>query len=289
MLGSALYYPYRHSKSGVGCAQPFCSGTKFKPLFPQRTAIHIGSLIAKICAQEGYLRPLHCDLHADTLQELGRRMMKLIDSPDSLQAMRYRETDPSVVAMRAGEQMTSEVRRGFHRVGVWPEKLAPGLREVIVGLGLASIHEGKVPPEVRRLLRSHDMSPIHPEKLTSELRRFLRQESESQDGEWLWVDSDFAAAYMAALAAMLSQKVAVSPLTDSEPSLGINLRSLVDDVASYRDTDARGAIVTFVMEGLQVDPETPIHRLLAFRRSRRNQLAELSELFLNLSSKDGKK
>jgi hypothetical protein len=36
----------------------------------------------KICEQEGYLRPLRCDLHQDVLEALGKRVLKLMEKPE---------------------------------------------------------------------------------------------------------------------------------------------------------------------------------------------------------------
>jgi hypothetical protein len=89
---------------------------------------------------------------------------------------------------------------------------------------------------------------------------------------------------MSALAALLAREIDVSPLTNEESASGVNLRCLIDDVTASGPTAARGALVSVVMKGLRVDPETPIQKLLNFRRVRRDQLAELSGKFDALKS-----
>lgn len=84
---------------------------------------------------------------------------------------------------------------------------------------------------------------------------------------------------MSALAALLAKEIDVSPLTGEEPSSGVNLRCLGDDITSSRPNAARGALVSVVMEGLRIDPEAPIQSILKFRRKREDQLAELSGKF----------
>lgn len=209
-----------------------------------------------------------------------------MESPDWLwELSANNQGDPSVATMQNSERLGREVNREFHRVGIYPDKLAPELRDLVVGFGLASIHNGKIPPELRHLARSGGMSRLHPQKMAWQLRELIKERAVSESGDWLWVDSRFANAYMAALAAMLSREVAVSPLTGSELPAGMNLRCLLEDVATSGPTDARGALVTFVMEGLRIDPQTPVQRLIAFRRSRTDQLAELSGYLVEFASK----
>jgi hypothetical protein len=50
-------------------------------------------------------------------------------------------------------------------------------------------------------------------------------------------------------------------------------------------SEKKGALVSFIMEAIRVDPGTRVDRLLAFRRSRESQLAELSAQFDDISSK----
>jgi hypothetical protein len=87
---------------------------------------------------------------------------------------------------------------------------------------------------------------------------------------------------MAALAAAFARELEVSPLTGEEASLGINLRCLLDDVVASDANSAKGVLLTVTLESLRVDPKVPIERLIAFRRSRADQLADLSATFDDL-------
>ncbi|MEQ9070939.1 MAG: hypothetical protein RLO18_29660, partial [Gimesia chilikensis] len=88
-----------------------------------------------------------------------------------------------------------------------------------------------------------------------------------------------------ALAALLSKETRVSALTNEVASSSINVRCLVDDVALGGETAARGALVSVVMQGLKIDPEASIRKLISFRRSRKEQIAELSGHFDDLKEK----
>ena len=134
------------------------------------------------------------------------------------------------------------------------------------------------------MFEDSDFYRLHPGKLSYELRRLQRRGRHHEEGDWVVVDGRFAEIYMSALAALLAREIDMSPLTNEGPSAGVNLRCLIDDVSASGPTASRGALVSVVMEGLRVDPETPIQKLLNFRRGRRDQLAELSGKFDALKS-----
>jgi hypothetical protein len=90
---------------------------------------------------------------------------------------------------------------------------------------------------------------------------------------------------MSALAALLAKEADLAALTNEEPSMGVNLHALLDDVKPSSQSDKKGALVSFIMEALRVAPDTKVEKLLLFRRARANQLAELTAQFDDLSSK----
>ena len=156
-------------------------------------------------------------------------------------------------------------------VGMHPDKMSPEIRShFIQSGGLAMIAKEGRPTVSRQRMR---------ERLPGEMPDSLSSEDEQ---DWIIVNGKFADVYMSALAALLAKELELSPLTNEEPSSGVNLQCLIEDVASSSPTAATGALISVVMKGLRVDPETPIKRLLAFRRSRANQLAELSGIFDDL-------
>ena len=77
---------------------------------------------------------------------------------------------------------------------------------------------------------------------------------QDDDGEWLLVDSEFADTYMSALAALLAKEADLATLTNEEPSMAVNLRTLLDDVSPSAQSDKKGALVSFVMQAIRVDP-----------------------------------
>lgn len=147
-------------------------------------------------------------------------------------------------------------------------KMSPYLRELMHELELVSIHPGKISPHLFELI---DRAGRHSDR----------------DGEWLLVDSQFAAAYMSALAALLAKESDLAALTNEDRAMGVNLHALLEDVKPSSGANKAGALVSFMMETIKVDPEAKIEKLLKFRRERANQLAELSAQFEDLSAKMG--
>ena len=144
----------------------------------------------------------------------------------------------------------------------------------------------KFSPELLPVLEEMQLASMHPEQLPPDLERRLRRTAQRRgnDGEWLLVESSFAKVYMSALAALLAKETDLAALTNEELSMGVNLRTLLEDLKPSTQSEKKGALVSFVMEAIRVDPETRIDKLLAFRQSRHNQLAELTKQFDAISA-----
>jgi len=135
------------------------------------------------------------------------------------------------------------------------------------------------------------MGRIHPEKLSLDLiELFGSSRYYDEDGEWLLVDSRFAEAYMSALAAKLSNQLALSPLTAESAAHGMSFRFLFDEIVDGSPQSAPGALTTIAMRGLAIDSSVPIEKIIKFKRNRRDQYlefkAQVSELASKISSED---
>lgn len=282
MLGTALYYPHIDIRDGEWLRSAVLFWDKIQTIVPTSIPKPYQEPDSRICEQEGYLDPLRCDLHYDVLEDLGKRVLKLMEEPEwSRSIFGGRSAGPSQRALMHADKLGHEFKwRMEEIVGIHPDKMPPELRSVFLQSGgLELLSAGKLSPYFRRLMEDFDFYRMHPEKLSHELRHLRRHGPQHEEGDWIVVNGRFAEIYMSALAALLARRVDVSPLTNEEPSSGVNLRCLIDDVTASGPAAARGALVSVVMEGLRVDPETPIIKLLAFRRRRRDQLAELSGKF----------
>jgi hypothetical protein len=289
MLGSALYYPHIDINDPVWLRSAVLFWNEIKTIAPQAVTRPYRNKETHILWQEGFLEPLRCDLHPELLDTLGKRVVGLMDSGffrRDLDSERL-QRDPNAGVLIHADKVGMRIRDQFRYAHIHPEKLSPEMRSFAMRAGLAHMHPEKLSPELRDFFNKLQFSRLHPEKLTPHLRHLMERagRNHNNDGEWLLVDSQFAEVYMSALAALLAKEADFAALTSEEPSMGINLHAMLDDVKPSAQSDKKGALVSFVMEAIKVDPKTRIDKLLAFRRSRENQLAELSAQFEDLSSK----
>lgn len=289
MLGSALYYPHIDIHDNRWLRSAVLFWDEIKTIAPRAIAQPYQNTDTNILWREGFIEPLRCDLHPELLDVLGKRVVGLMDSGffrRDFDSDRLR-SDPNRIALLHADKVGMGIRNLCRSVDMHPEKLSPALRSFVMRAGLAHMHPGKVDPELRYLLRDILDFEMHPDTAPPLLEDIERRANRrfDNDGEWLLVDSRFAEVYMSALAALLSKETDLAALTNEEPSMGVNLHSLLDDVKPSSQSDKKGALVTFVMEAIKVDPETRVDKLLEFRRAREVQLAELSGHFEELSAK----
>jgi Family of unknown function (DUF6236) len=289
MLGSALYYPHIDIHDAKWLRSAILFWDEIKTIAPRAVRDPYRGIDTRILWQEGFLEPLRCDLHAGLLDTLGKRVVALMDGNFFKRDLGLKEAsdDPNARTLIHADKVGKEISHQFRNAHIHPEKMSLELRDMAMRAGLARMHPEKLSQEVRHLIEEMGYIGMHTEKLSSRLRNLMRQtERHSEnDGEWLLVDSRFAEVYMSALAALLAKETDLAALTNEEPSMGVNLHTLLEDVKPFAQSDKKGALVSFVMEAISVDPATRVDRLLAFRRSRESQLAELSAQFDDISSK----
>ncbi|MBN9454008.1 MAG: hypothetical protein J0I42_18885 [Bosea sp.] len=289
MLGSALYYPHIDIDDGEWLRSAVLFWDEIKTIAPRAIAQPYRNSDTNILWREGFIEPLRCDLHPELLDVLGKRVVGLVNRgffQADLEADRMTR-DPNRFALMHADKIGMGIRDQFRYANLHPEKLTPALRALAMRAGLSHIHAEKIDPELRDLLDEIQFVAMHPNKMSRQLEHMTRRVDRrfNNDGEWLLVDDRFAEVYMAALAALLSKETELAALTNEEPSMGVNLHTLLDDVKPSSQSDKKGALISFVMEALRVDPETRVDKLLAFRRARKVQLAELSGHFEELSAK----
>ena len=298
VLGSALYFPHIDIHDPVWLRSSILFWDKIQTISPSTIEDPYRNEDTKICAAEGYLQPLHCDLHRDVIEELGRKIIGLADW-EKRRAWESNNHDNSAFeAVGLADQMTFEITDAFHEVGMYPEKMSPDVAELAMRLGLARMHRGKIPRELRHMFQDFEMARMHPAKMPMVMRRWMERgrRYNDLDGEWLLVDGRFASAYMAALAARLSQQMKLSPLTSHDRSHGLSFRFMFDDLVDEGPNSASGAMISVVMRGLKVDASVPVSKLIKFRESRKDQyldfagkLNELSEQIQNAGPEDSRK
>lgn len=285
MLGTALYYPHIDIDDPAWLRSAILFWDEVQTIVPTSIQSPYGGPDSKICYAEGYLRPLACDMHGDLLEDLGKRVIKLLSQPE-WQGELVHNSGPVSMALAHADRLSHEMIWEMENiVGIHPEKMSPTVRNLFVQFGgLTAISEGKFAPTLHHAMRALAYGrAIDPLELERDLQ--YRHRSYHNEGEWILVNGRFAQVYMSALAALLAKETQISPLTNEEPASGVNLRCLIDDVATSGESAARGALVSVVMEGLRIDPNVSVSRLISFRRGRENQLAELSGQFDDLKGK----
>jgi hypothetical protein len=288
MLGAAIYYPHIDIHDPTWIRSAILFWDSLQTIAPRAVKSPYRNRDTIILWREGFLEPFRCDLHPELLDSLGRRVIALMDRDmPGFGHQLDRVNDPNATTLMHAGKAGMEMYHQFHLAHIHPEKLSPELRDLAMRAGLARMHPAKLSPEVRDLLDELQFVGMHPEKLSPHLRHLLYRAGRfrDNDGEWLLVDSQFAEIYMSALAALLAKEADVSALTNEEPSMAVNLHTLLEEVKPSAPSEKKGALISFIMEAIRVDPETRVDRLLAFRRSRTHQLAELSAQFDDISSK----
>lgn len=287
MLGSALYYPHIDIDDPQWLRSAVLYWDEVKTIAPSAVRKPYKNKDSAILWKEGFLEPLRCDLSPEVLDTLGRRVASLMDRgwhQDSIS-----REDPNAGVLIHAEKFGYEIRRNLDRAHIHPDKLSPELRSIAMQAGLARMHGSKMSPYLRELMHELEFVSMHPGKISPHLFELMERAGRhsDRDGEWLLVDSQFAAAYMSALAALLAKESDLAALTNEDRAMGVNLHALLEDVKPSSGANKAGALVSFMMETIKVDPETKIEKLLKFRRQREAQLAELSAQFDDLSAKMG--
>ncbi|AXX97702.1 DUF6236 family protein [Profundibacter amoris] len=292
MLGSALYFPHIDIHDPAWLRSAILFWDEIQTIAPSAIEKPYQNEDSRACFEEGYLKPLRCDLHSGLIEDLGRKIFGLADRNNGFGRAIRQSENPAFDDLRSAESFAWEIEDAFHEVGMYPEKMSPEVKEMALRFGLARMHTGKVPPHMRRMMRDFEMARMHPEKMPHLMRNLFRNQPRmrDEDGDWLLVDGRFADAYMAALAAKLSQQLDISPLTPRQSAHGMSFRFMFDDVVDTSPNNATGAMLSVVMRGLRVDTSVPISKLLRFREERKDQYldfaAQISELSDQLASQD---
>ena len=82
MLGTALYYPYIDIRDRGWLRSAILFWDAVQTIVPSSIQNPYHQPDTQICEKEGYLRPLRCDLHQELLEQLGNRVLKLLESPE---------------------------------------------------------------------------------------------------------------------------------------------------------------------------------------------------------------
>ena len=287
MLGSALYFPHIDIDDPAWLRSAILFWDEIQTIVPNAIEMPYENDDSRACYYEGYLKPLRCDLHPQVIEDLGRKILRLGDRSNQSSCSERLTENSFFQSVQEADNITWELENAFDEVGLHSGKLSPEMRQLVFQFGLSKMHLGKITPDLRRMFRDVEMAQMHPEKMPYFIRDFFERSShlDRRDEEWLLVDGRFANAYMSALAAQLSQKLDMSPLTSNERAQSLSFRFLFDDVVDSSPARAEGAMIGMVMRGLRVDTSVPVTKLIKFRESRKDQYLDFSCKIVELSDK----
>jgi hypothetical protein len=135
-----------------------------------------------------------------------------------------------------------------------------------------------------------DVVRLHPDKLPQMTRDILRAASRELDDGFIPVDRRFAQFYMTVLATRLSDQHGLGLLTDTSildrlaiaakldahvtvrPQWSRRRYSARDENPTIPRALAQGVLATLVLERLEIDPATPIRKILAFCENHYDEL-----------------
>lgn len=140
---------------------------------------------------------------------------------------------------------------------------------------LENIHLDKLSPAVA------NMVSIHRDKLPEMVRDQLSKGSNPD--EWIQVDPHFADFYMTLLATRLAERNSLGPLTDTPSHAKLSLAARLDTAVNFRHDEylrhrqsdigfAQGMLVDCIIERIELNPATPVSKLLKFKADHAEEL-----------------
>ncbi|BAF86337.1 hypothetical protein AZC_0339 [Azorhizobium caulinodans ORS 571] len=272
MFGSALYYPHIDIPDREWIRSAIIFWDRIKTIAPLSIENPYQNKDTHILYEEGIIEPLRCELYPQTLDSLATKIINLVEG--SL-TCKVGSEDPNAHTLLKAEMAGNIVRDNVRSAHIHPKKFSHML--------INFIEKMKYSPT------NSSPNSDKPLKFAPELREIMHYYGRSgNEDNWLIVDNFFAAFYMSALASLLAKDTGLSALTNEEMPLGFSLQSVLSDINKNLPEgkdNSKGALVSFVMETIRIDPQTDIQKIINFRRSRETQIAELSAQFSEISAK----
>lgn len=241
----ALYYPWIDIKDEGWLKNAMLYWETIQTIVPASIQQPYSTRTAREFHDEGLLLPFHVEPSMTEIEELTDDVLKYLESPEGAEVL-----------------MAKEISKYDY---IYPHKL---------------------PEEIRKLVE------IHPKKLPHEIKHRLRRSlSSAQKRDWISVDVRFADFYMTLLATHLSERVGAGLLTDTAANNKLATTVRLDarlsiprsrryryeykDYRRHRDMPfslAQGALADLILDRIQVDSDTPVKKILKFRRDHADEL-----------------
>lgn len=244
----ALYYPWIDITNEDWLKSAVLYWDKIRTVVPESIKTPYSTRTALELHDVGILTPLRVQSDMEEIQSLTDDVVKYLDKPETAEFFLADELRPQML-----------------------------------------IHTDKLSMSVQRL------ASIHPEKLSSEVRYALENSKvlSGQSGGWYEVDARFADFYMTLLATRLSERVGAGLLTDrptnNKLAISVKLDASLDNQVSQmrkriREYDAygqreiapatlaQGMLVDLILQRIRIAPETPVNKIIKFRRKHADEL-----------------
>lgn len=256
-FSKALYYPWIEIQDESWLKNAMLYWDEIQTIVPRSIKKPYKNNIAKAFFNEGLLIPFYVHSDLEDIDELTGDVLMYINSSEGTQVLFSEDTTDS---------------RFIH-----PDKFSSRIFEVI------SMYPDKLPYKIQDMLR----------------------ESLDNEGGWISVDKRFANFYMTLLATHLSEKHGIALLTDSASNSRLaNVARLDGNLSLYsigygdmrrhgrpmrmyleRDRSlAQAMLADLIIEGIQIDPDTPVNKIIAFRNKFQNELGHFRTKIAELTN-----
>lgn len=244
-FSKALYYPWIEVQDESWLKNAILYWDKIQTIVPRSINKPYKNKTAKALFKEGLLIPFYVYPDLEDVEEITEDVLEYINSTEGAQVLLSEDVADS---------------RFIH-----PDKFSGRIFEAI---------------------------SMYPEKLPFKIQEILR-ESLDNEGGWISVDRRFANFYMTLLATHLSGKHGIALLTDSASNSQLaNIARLDGHLSLYptgyddmrrharawrmyskRDRSlAQGMLADLILEGIRIDPDTHVDKIITFRNKFQNEL-----------------
>lgn len=250
----ALYYPWIEVQNEGWLKNAFLYWDLIQTIVPESLSDPYKTEICREFYDEGMLVPCFVSPEKREVRDLTKKVLKYMASPEGAEIL---------------------------------------MPQSITGPDL--IHFEKMPEEVREIVE------IHNDKLSEEIRS--RIHTIQRDEDWLIVDRRFADFYMTLLAAHISEEAGIGLLTDKLANNKLANKAKLDTISSLSEIQrhqeyynynnpgenvpsfiSQGILADLMFEKIQIDPETPVKKIIKFRKERADDLGLFRTKIAELTS-----
>lgn len=250
---TALYYPWIDIRDETWLKNAMLYWEKIQTIVPSSIEQPYSTKTAQEFYDEDLLLPFHVESSTRDIEELTDDVLEYLESPEGVEVL-----------------MSTEISN------------------------YRFIHRNKLSEEIRELV------DIQPDKLPYEIRHRIHRIEHS---DWISVDSRFADFYMTLLATRLSKRIGAGLLTsiaannklatavrlDARLSIPKSRRNRFEYDENRRRRDrplslAQGTLADLIFERIQIDSDTPVKKILEFRRDHADELGRFRTKITELTN-----